>query len=139
MTDQYMVMERAVAKQFGILMEVDNITEKSMSWALNEISNPLYKSNAQHYSELFRDQPINPLENAVFWTEYVIRHKGAPHLSNPARKLFWFQRELFDVYLFSFLLIAVPIFLVFSIIESVFKWYRSRKARKQSNPRRKRD
>lgn len=130
MTDQYMVMRRAVDKQFGIMMEVENITEQSMSWALNEINNPLYKSKAKHYSILFRDQPINPLENAVFWTEYVIRHKGARNLDNPARNLSWFQKELLDVYLLAFLLIAIPLFFVLCIIECCYNWYRYREARK---------
>lgn len=31
-------------------------------------------------SSLHKDRPIEPLDLAVFWVEYVMRHKGAPHL-----------------------------------------------------------
>jgi glucuronosyltransferase len=33
----------------------------------------------------------------VFWTEYVIRHKGAPHMRSAALDLTWYQYFLLDV------------------------------------------
>jgi glucuronosyltransferase len=33
----------------------------------------------------------------VYWTEYVIRHKGAPHLRSAALDLAWYQYFLLDV------------------------------------------
>jgi glucuronosyltransferase len=56
-----------------------------------------YQDNAQRLSALFRDQPLTPLEQAVFWTEYVIRHKGAPHMRSAALDLTWYQYYLLDV------------------------------------------
>jgi glucuronosyltransferase len=44
-----------------------------------------------------RDQPRTPLEQAVYWTEYVIRHKGAPHLRSAVVDLAWYQYFLLDV------------------------------------------
>ena len=49
---------------------------KCIKW----LENPKYKNKVKEISILTKDQPIDPLENAVWWTEYVIRHKGAPHL-----------------------------------------------------------
>jgi glucuronosyltransferase len=34
-----------------------------------------------------RDQKENNVEKAVYWTEYVIRHKGARHLDLPSKDL----------------------------------------------------
>ena len=51
-------------------------------------------------STLMRDQMESPLERAVYWIEYVIRHKGAPHLRTASRDLSFFQRSLFDVFMF---------------------------------------
>jgi glucuronosyltransferase len=33
----------------------------------------------------------------VYWTEYVIRNKGAPHLRSAALDLAWYQYFLLDV------------------------------------------
>ena len=56
--------------------------------------------NAKKLQEILKDQSETPLERGVYWTEYMIRHKGAPHLRLQARNLNWFQRSLWDVYLF---------------------------------------
>ena len=48
-------------------------------------------------SAVMRDQIDSPLERAVYWIEYVIRHRGAPHLRAASRKLSLFQRYLFDM------------------------------------------
>ena len=56
-----------------------------------------YRRNAQKLSRLFRDRPQTPLETAVFWTEYVIRHGGAPHMRSAELDLTWYQYLLLDV------------------------------------------
>jgi glucuronosyltransferase len=56
-----------------------------------------YRENIQRLSRIYRDQPLTPLEQAVFWTEYVIRHKGAPHMRSAVLDLSWYQYFLLDV------------------------------------------
>jgi glucuronosyltransferase len=56
-----------------------------------------YRENIQRLSRIYRDQPLTPLEQAVFWTEYVIRHKGAPHMRSAVLDLTWYQYFLLDV------------------------------------------
>jgi len=56
-----------------------------------------YRENAQRLSRILRDQPRTPLEKAVYWTEYVIRQKGAPHLRSSVLDLAWYQYFLLDV------------------------------------------
>uniref|UniRef100_A0A3Q4H266 UDP glucuronosyltransferase 5 family, polypeptide B4 n=1 Tax=Neolamprologus brichardi TaxID=32507 RepID=A0A3Q4H266_NEOBR len=51
-------------------------------------------------SRLHRDQPIKPLDNALFWIEFVIRHKGAAHLRTESYKLPWYSYHSIDVILF---------------------------------------
>lgn len=48
-------------------------------------------------SQIQQDQPIPPLEVAVFWTEFIMRHKGAEHLRVAAHNLNWFQYHSLDV------------------------------------------
>lgn len=69
---------------------------------------------ARRLSGLLRDQLESPLERAVFWTEYVIRHNGSmDHLRLGSRKLAPYQRSLIDVYLVLVLIASLPLWLVF--------------------------
>jgi glucuronosyltransferase len=68
---------------------------------------------AKRLSGLLRDQLQSPLERAVFWTEYVIRHNGSmDHLRLGSRKLAPYQRSLIDVYL----VLVLARFLVFALL-----------------------
>ncbi|XP_049855102.1 UDP-glucosyltransferase 2-like [Schistocerca gregaria] len=51
------------------------------------------------------------LERAVWWLEYVIRHKGAPHMLSAALDLHWWQRLLLDVIAFLLLVAAIAVYL----------------------------
>jgi glucuronosyltransferase len=54
----------------------------------------------------------------VYWTEYVIRHKGAPHLRSAALDLAWYQYFLLDV-------IAVLALAVGSVVMIIFFTFRA--------------
>lgn len=49
-------------------------------------------------SERYRDQPLTPLETAIYWTEYVVRHKGAPHIRSAGLDLSFFAYHSLDVF-----------------------------------------
>lgn len=40
---------------------------------------------------------MNARETAAYWVDYVIRHRGAPHLQYPGKNLNLFQRNSLDV------------------------------------------
>jgi glucuronosyltransferase len=61
-----------------------------------------YAERAKKVSAIVHDQKESPLERAIYWIEYVIRHRGAPHLRIASRKLSLYQRCLFDVMLLIF-------------------------------------
>ena len=63
-------------------------------------------------STIQRDQPIKPLDRAVFWIEFVMRHKGAKHLRPAAHNLTWFQYHSLDVIGFLLACVATAIFVI---------------------------
>lgn len=67
-----------------------------------------YKSAAKRISGLFRDQLQSPLDRAVYWTEFVIRHKGTDHLRLGSVDLAPYQRALIDVYAVLILIALIP-------------------------------
>lgn len=64
-------------------------------------------------SKIFRDRPMTSLDKAVYWVEYVIRHKGAHHLRTAAMDLTWYQFYLLDVIAFISLIMLSLIFICY--------------------------
>ncbi|XP_064112836.1 UDP-glycosyltransferase UGT5-like isoform X1 [Macrobrachium nipponense] len=109
---------RVVANGWGLSVNYENLSEDLIISSVKEIiNNPKYKENAVKTSRLYKDQLNSPIERAVFWTEYVIRHRGAPKLRSPAASLSWAQLLLLDV-LAVFLLVVI---LSFFILQWIFK------------------
>jgi glucuronosyltransferase len=57
----------------------------------------------------------------VFWTEYVIRHKGAPHMRSAVLDLAWYQYFLLDVIAVLTLAVGSVLFLVFFMIRALLR------------------
>lgn len=76
-----------------------------------------------------QDRPMKPLDSAVYWVEYVIRHKGAPHLRTAAMDLNWFQIHLIDVNIFLLFTFFITSYIFYSITRVLF----FRKAKKEKN------
>ncbi len=72
----------------------------------------------EQVSELMRDQMNKPLDRAVYWIEYVIRHQGAPHLRTASRKLSLYQRGLLDVTFVVFLFCLLLAYVLYLICRS---------------------
>ncbi|XP_050692924.1 UDP-glycosyltransferase UGT5-like [Eriocheir sinensis] len=82
----------------GRMMEWEELTADRIVDALTDITTKTkYKETVSAMSASLRDQLTTPQERAVFWTEYVIRHRGAPHLRCPATQLSWVEFLLLDV------------------------------------------
>ncbi|KAF7650941.1 hypothetical protein LDENG_00118440 [Lucifuga dentata] len=58
---------------------------------------PSYREKMWALSRLHRDQPMKPLDRAIFWIEFVMRHKGAAHLKTSSFKMSWIQYNSIDV------------------------------------------
>lgn len=81
-------------------------------------------------AEISSDIPTTGLEKAVWWTEYVIRHKGASHLQSPLVEMSFYEYLLLDVIfavLLVLLLAAIVIYSLFNCIVSNCKRFKSHK------------
>ncbi|KAM4708016.1 UDP-glucuronosyltransferase 2A2-like isoform 2-T2 [Discoglossus pictus] len=85
------------------------------------ISNPKYKENALRLSRIHHDQPIKPLDRAVFWIEFVMRHKGAKHLRPAAHELTWYQYHCLDVIGFLLLCLLTVIYITIKILTFCYR------------------
>ncbi|KAA8587441.1 hypothetical protein FQN60_016303, partial [Etheostoma spectabile] len=89
---------RFANKGAGVVLDIYSITTESLLQGLNEVINDTrYKENMQKLSALHKDRPVDPLDLSVYWTEFVMRHKGAKHLRPAVLDLNWIQYYCLDV------------------------------------------
>uniref|UniRef100_A0A2I3TIW3 Uncharacterized protein n=1 Tax=Pan troglodytes TaxID=9598 RepID=A0A2I3TIW3_PANTR len=101
------------AKGAAVEVNLNTMTSVDLLSALRTVINePSYKENAMRLSRIHHDQPVKPLDRAVFWIEFVMRHKGAKHLRVAAHNLTWFQYHSLDVIGFLLVCVTTAIFLV---------------------------
>lgn len=109
--------KKAELDGYAIRLELAELTTESLVKAIRTvIQDPRYKEKARQRSVILRDVQIPPLQSAVYWTEYVLRHRGAHHLMSPARHLNLIQYYLVDVliiYLLAFLTLVYILIFVF--------------------------
>lgn len=121
--DQMINIGKAVARGNAKLLEFEGLTEETVYEAITEmLQNSSYKEKSAHYSSLMRDRPTDPLTTAVYWVEYVIRHKGAKHLHfTAAKQLNFFQYFLLDILGLIVLVFSVVIFCLVCLGKFVFR------------------
>lgn len=62
---------------------------------------------------------MKALDKAVYWVEYVIRHKGAHHLRTAAVELEWYQYYSLDVIVFLISIIMLFISISYLITKRI--------------------
>lgn len=101
--DQFLHTKKAANDGYGIYLDFNNITETSVTWALQKLLyDPEYMIRMQEVSKIFRDRQSSAMETAIYWIDYTIRNKGAPHLKSSAALLPWYSLYLIDVIGFVF-------------------------------------
>ncbi|XP_025836075.1 UDP-glucuronosyltransferase 2B14 [Agrilus planipennis] len=86
--DQELNIENSKIRGFALRLDFKDVTTETFFYTLKELlENPKYKKNVEKYSTLFSDRPQPPLETAVYWTEYVMKYKGAPQLQSVSVEL----------------------------------------------------
>lgn len=112
---------RLKAKGAAAIVDIAMLDRHIFAEALAAVlHNSTYWENMQKLSRLQRDQPVKPLDQAVFWIEYVIRHKGARHLQTQAHKMSWIVYNSVDVY--AALLSAVLLSVIICIALIKYLW-----------------
>ncbi|XP_048664726.1 UDP-glucuronosyltransferase 1-2 isoform X3 [Marmota marmota marmota] len=112
--DQMDNAKRMETRGAGVTLNVLEMTSDDLANALKAVINDKsYKENIMRLSRLHKDRPIEPLDLAVFWVEFVMRHKGAPHLRPAAHDLTWYQYHSLDVIGFLLAIVLGVAFIAF--------------------------
>lgn len=60
-----------------------------------------------------RDRQNKPVDDAIFWVEYIVRHKGAKHLSVP-----YVDMPLYEVYMLDILALTFVGLVIISVLST---------------------
>ncbi|KAA0714196.1 UDP-glucuronosyltransferase 2A1 [Triplophysa tibetana] len=97
--DQFDNMVRLQARGVAQVLDVTALDVDTLTQALRNIldENQPFQKNMERMSILHRDTPSKPMDKAIFWLEFVMRHKGAAHLRTESYKLPWYAYHNVDV------------------------------------------
>lgn len=106
--DQAFNAEKAMKQGWAEVLPSSDLTEAKLKTVLEKMfATKKYAEAVQKLSSLFKDKPMTAVDSAIFWIEYVIRHRGAEHMQYPGVDLNFIQSNSLDV--FGFLLAVLYI------------------------------
>ncbi|CAL1673539.1 unnamed protein product [Lasius platythorax] len=124
--DQKPNVEILVHKGAGVRLDFKTLSTESVSDALEKVLyNESYTKNMKRLSNEFRDRPVLPLDLAIWWIEYAVRH---PHgsLESPLRSQNWIERNLIDIYAFLIFNLIIILSVVLFVLKKLFNFYCNR-------------
>ncbi|XP_030383804.1 UDP-glucuronosyltransferase 1-6-like [Scaptodrosophila lebanonensis] len=87
-----------VRSGFGLSLHLQELNAIELQNTLKELlENNKYERAVKQYSKIYRDRPMTARQLVVYWTEYVLRHKGAYHLQSPWLRMSFVERNNLDV------------------------------------------
>ncbi|XP_062403927.1 UDP-glucuronosyltransferase 2A1-like [Sardina pilchardus] len=115
MFDQPDNLIRMVARGTAKVLDIATLDRAELVEALKEVLyEPSYRENMQRLSRIHHDQPMKPLDRAIFWIEFVMRNGGAGHLRTQSFRMSWIAYHSIDVILT--LLTALLLLLLITVL-----------------------
>jgi len=75
--DQPANAKEAELRGYGVGVPLNEATPEKLHEAIQKVlTDPKYSSNAKEYGSLLLDDITKPLDRAVWWIEYALRHPG---------------------------------------------------------------
>ncbi|XP_014370484.2 UDP-glucosyltransferase 2-like [Papilio machaon] len=116
----------------GVKLNYNELSEEKLKRAIDTvIGDDKYRNNIVKLRNIMNDQPQSPLDKAIWWTEYVIRNKGAQHLKSPTANISWIKYleiELIAIFTAIFLLLIILLILIVKffvrIINGIFRKFK---------------
>lgn len=115
--DQPANANEMVHKGVARRLDLNTLNEIVLRDAISEMMRPKYQQNIIKLRHELQDRPMTSRELAVWYTEHVIRHKGAKHLEYIGRNVPLYQRHHYDI----ILLASTIAYLTFKATKSVLR------------------
>lgn len=115
--DQFRNAIKVEEAGYGKFLDFNDLTMESLTRTLNEILlNGNYSKRAKEISAIFNDNIVHPMDEAMWWIEYIIRFKGAKHLKSHAIQMSWFQYLQLDVILVNIIIMVSVLYAMYNFV-----------------------
>ncbi|KAM9475139.1 UDP glucuronosyltransferase 5 family, polypeptide E1 [Clarias gariepinus] len=131
--DQFDNVVRLKAKGIAEVLEVTELDVDALTRSLKNILDDQqpYRRNMRRMSEIHRDTPLKPMDSAIFWLEYIMRHKGAAHLRTESYRMPWYAYHNVDVLALLFAVFAGAVMLFSLTCRLLFKILKTKRKLKR--------
>ncbi|KAH8382365.1 hypothetical protein KR009_003162, partial [Drosophila setifemur] len=111
--DQFRNFEYLLNEEMALVVNLNTLTGEELKVNMERLLyEPSFRANALALSQRLQDQPMHPMDTAVYWTEYIIRYKGADHLKVSLKHINLMEYYFLDKYL----MIGVRLSLVVGLV-----------------------
>jgi len=119
MGDQINNLAEAITQHIGIVLPYSQVREDNLLEAITTVlEDPSYLESVTNLQNLILDTPLHPLDNTVWWLEYLLRHPHNPRMRSPAKDLYWFQYYLLDVAGF----VLMVVYIVYKMLRTILSF-----------------
>ncbi|KAG5896759.1 hypothetical protein JTB14_031738 [Gonioctena quinquepunctata] len=117
--DQPVNVKVLVERGLALRLNVNTMTKEELKHAIIEVAtSKRYRERVEESRIILLDQQTQGLDKAIWWIEYVIRHRGAKHLRSPAADISFFEYFMLDVAGFFLILLCLSIY----SLRLFFRW-----------------
>lgn len=102
------------------------LTEEHLKGKIRKmLDDKSYKENVNTLSSLFRDQPVSPLERAIWWIEWTMRHPNVKHMQHVGHTFTFIQLQSIDVLFVIFTIILLTIWMMVKCVCLARKFFQT--------------
>lgn len=117
-------MNKIKRLQLGVDLDFYTLSHDKMRGALQRVlENPQYMINAKKVQNIVfeLDQHEKPLDRAIWWIEWILRHPNENNLQSPVIILGYIVGNSIDVIGFSTIIFILQICVAFKLVTFVYK------------------
>lgn len=130
--DQFRNAKRAERVGYAKQLHLNELNTDSLVNTIWEMTtDKLYLNHAKYFSEVFKDNAIHPIDDAVYWIEHVAKFRGAKHLKSHAVYMSWFSYLLLDVFFVIIVGLLSTVVILHLIIKIIKRTFNEKKKRKR--------
>lgn len=115
-------MNKIKRLQMGETLDFYTLSHDKIKVALEKVLEDVkYMSNAKRMSAIVRDYNEKPLDRAIRWIEWVLRHPNVNFTQSPVITLGYIVGNSLDVIAFSAIAFILQIYISFKLIYFIYK------------------